>query len=81
MDPTTQPKVTAPTTTTRKNEPWIEVARDDEGWHWQLWSGNGRAIARNAVAYDTKKHCLQAIATLPGIWPTVNVVAMVSEAE
>lgn len=66
---------------TRTNEPWIEVSQDAEGWHWQLWSGNGIAVCRNALPYETKKHCVQAIRLLPAIWEKVNVVAKVSEDE
>lgn len=57
-----------------KTEPFVEIARDAEGWHWMLWSGNGRPIARNALAYGTQKHALQAIKLLPGIWSQVKVV-------
>lgn len=55
-------------------EPYIEIAQDAEGWHWQMWSGNGRAIARNAVAYESRKHCMQAVKLLPGIWAAVRLV-------
>lgn len=60
--------------TTRTNEPFVEIAQDADGWHWQLWSGNGRPVAQNAVAYESRKHCLQAIKLLPGIWPNVKVI-------
>lgn len=42
------------------SESWIEIAKDGDGWHWQLWSANGQAMARNPVAYGEKKHAIQA---------------------
>lgn len=54
------PETPAPTTTSKtRNEPYFEVAQDSEGWHWVLWSGNGRMVARNALPYDTRKHAVQ----------------------
>lgn len=49
----------------QKRPPWIEVAQDaDGGWHWCLWSGNGRMMAQNAEVYQTKKHAVSAAKTL-----------------
>jgi uncharacterized protein YegP (UPF0339 family) len=57
-------ETTTPTSEPTARSPYVEIAQDAEGWHWVLWSGNGRMICRNAVAYQTKKHCLQAIEVL-----------------
>jgi uncharacterized protein YegP (UPF0339 family) len=71
--------VTAPTTTTRRNEPYVEIAQDEDGkWHWQLWSGNGRAIARNSLPYESKKHVLQALATIAPAINAANAVVQVT---
>lgn len=32
----------------------IEAAMDDDGWHWMLFSENGRAVATNVRPYKTK---------------------------
>jgi uncharacterized protein YegP (UPF0339 family) len=56
----------------------VEVAQDADGFHWVLWSGNGRMIARNAITYDTLKHCKQAIRALPGIWGKVKLIVKAS---
>ena len=66
---------------TRTNEPWVELAEDAEGWHWQLYAGNGRPVCRNSLPYDTKKHALQAIRLLPGVWAKANVIAKVTPPE
>jgi uncharacterized protein YegP (UPF0339 family) len=52
----------------RDNEPFFEVAEDSAGkWHWLLWSGNGREMARNAVPYEKKKDVIQAIKSLQSV--------------
>ena len=65
----------------RKNEPWVEIAQDSDGWHWCLWAGNGRAIARNCEPYDSKKHAVQAVRAAAPIFSEVNLIAAVSEDE
>lgn len=74
-----QPTEETPTkeTTTKKpprNRPFWEIAQDAEGWHWCLWSGNGRQIARSAVPYESKKHVLQAVKLIA---PNVNDARLV----
>ena len=72
---TTNP--TTPTPTTAKpREPWIELAQDAEGWHWCLWSGNGQAVARNAVPYTDKKHAIQAIRLLGKVFEQAKIICM-----
>ena len=56
------------------NEPWIEIARDSDGYHWQLWSGNGRPMACNAVTYKSLKAALQAVKAMIPLWALVNVI-------
>lgn len=52
--------------TTTSNEPYYELAQDSAGWHWLLWSGNGRPLARNAAPYVREKDAIQAINAMPG---------------
>ena len=54
---------------------YFEVAQDEEGrWHWCLWSGNGRIMARDPEGYAQKKHSVEAIKTLVKIMPSVTMV-------
>ena len=56
--------------------PMIEIAEDEKGhWHWQLWSSNGRPMARNTQVYLRKKDILQAIRNIvKGIAEVKHVV-------
>lgn len=39
-----------------------EIAPDNYGqWHWALWSGNGRIIARNAYPLASRQQAIAAI--------------------
>lgn len=40
---------------------FFEIAKDSDGWHWMLWSPNGRRMATNEITYDRKKDVLSAI--------------------
>jgi uncharacterized protein YegP (UPF0339 family) len=56
--------------------PFFELAQDHEGeWHWALWSGNGRMMARNAEGYQRRKDCLQAVKNMIALVPTVTLIA------
>ena len=47
--------------TESRNKPVAEVAKDGDGWHWQLWAGNGQPLARSTVAYTNEKQAIQAV--------------------
>lgn len=48
--------------TVQEREPWFELAADAEGkWHWCLWSGNGRQMARNAMKYNRQNDAMMAV--------------------
>lgn len=54
---------------------YFEIAEDQDGaWHWCLWGGNGRCMARNAVAYSRKKDAVQAIKILLKSAPTAKYI-------
>jgi hypothetical protein len=61
----------------RSNEPFIEIAQDEHGWHWQLYGGNGQPVARNAVAYGEKK---AAIAAAKGVAATLGKARAIVQA-
>lgn len=61
----------------KTREPYIEVGENDEGWHWQLYGGNGVPICRNSFPYKTKKHAVQAIRACPAIWEKVQMIVTV----
>lgn len=67
---------------TVKNTAFFEVAVDEEGkWHWVLWSGNGRMVARNPAEYERRKDVVQAIRNLVKLVPSVKyVVSTTAEA-
>lgn len=45
----------------RHSEELYEIAQDEEGWHWALWSANGQIIARNGRPYDSRQQVLAAV--------------------
>lgn len=51
----------------RTTEAWFELVEEAGEWHWCLWSGNGRMVARNCVPYGRKKDAMQAIRLLAGV--------------
>lgn len=54
---------------------YFEIAADADGqWHWCLWSGNGRLMARNAEEYPRRKDVIQAIKTLVKLVPSVPLI-------
>lgn len=57
-------------------EPFWEIAQEGIEWHWCLWSGNGRPLARNAEPYGSKKDCIQAI---KAIAPNASVARLVAQ--
>jgi uncharacterized protein YegP (UPF0339 family) len=59
-------------------EAFVEVTQESDGWHWMLWSGNGRQMARSAVGYPDKKHCVQAIQAVPDVFAKAKVIVMAS---
>ena len=71
-------KVTGPTTS-EPQEPFVEVAQDSTGWHWQLWSGNGRAMARSTEPYKDQKHAVAAVRMIPGVMGKVKLIVRASE--
>lgn len=55
--------------------PFFEIAEDSHGkWHWVLWSGNGRQMAVNAIAYDRRADCISAIRAAADAMPRANVI-------
>lgn len=41
---------------------WFEISQDTDGtWHWVLWSGNGRMLARNALPMETQRVCEKSV--------------------
>jgi uncharacterized protein YegP (UPF0339 family) len=62
-------------------EPYIEIGQNDEGWHWQLYSGNGQPLCRNSLPYGSKKHCVQAIRSCPAVWAKVQMIVAVDVAD
>lgn len=79
--PPAEEPATPPTTRTKtkRHEPHVELARDADGWHWCLWSGNGVMMARSPEPYKTKKHCVQAIRSLPAMFAKVEKIVAVDE--
>lgn len=59
---------------TPSKEPWFEVAEESGLFHWQLWSTNGQAVARNAVGYKTQKACVSAIRIMQQIAGSTKLV-------
>lgn len=66
------------TVTSSERECFYELADGVDGWHWCLWSGNGRMIARNPEPYETKKHAIQALKSVAGIAAKARVVTKAS---
>lgn len=66
---------------TAKNEPWVEIVRDEGVFHWRLWSGNGKPLAENAEPYADRKACLQAVKLTQAAFALANVVAIAGEDE
>lgn len=61
------------------NTAFFEITEDGEGkWHWCLWSGNGRAMARNPGEYERRKDVIQAVRNLRKLVPTVKLVVQSS---
>ena len=58
---------------------WIEIAMDPQGkWHWLLWSGNGRPVARNPVEYEKRKDAIQAAKSVHQLLPSVQFIGEVT---
>lgn len=60
---------------------WVEVAKGEDGmWHWLMWSGNGRQIARNAVPFESVKIAVQSVKKMLGAAAAVKYVVQVHDA-
>ena len=58
----------------QERKPFIEMAEDADGWHWCLWSGNGRMMARNAIAFPERKQCLGSIKIAKAVFAEVTAI-------
>jgi len=48
---------------------FIEIAPDADGqWHWALWAGNGRIVARSGRSHATFKACIQSLRGIIKLW-------------
>lgn len=61
--------------TVQERTAYFEIGKDQEGWHWVLWSGNGRVLARNPQPYERRKDVLQAVKNLAKLVPSVKYIA------
>lgn len=51
----TEDKVDLPVVKKRDSREFYEIATDeDKMWHWCLWAGNGKILARNAEPYISR---------------------------
>lgn len=68
----------APPTGQTVQPAYFEVAQDEDGWHWQLWAGNGVPVARNAQPYARKGDAVEAIKGMARIVGTAQQIAQAS---
>lgn len=58
----------------KSTEAFFELSEGPDGWHWCLWSGNGRRVCRNAEPYGSRKYAIQAIRLLRGVVENARVI-------
>lgn len=64
--------------TRSRNKPIAEVAQGEDGWHWQVWAGNGQPVCRSAVAYANEKQAINAVRTARAAFAGVEIVVKAS---
>jgi uncharacterized protein YegP (UPF0339 family) len=48
---------------------FIEIAEDkNHQWHWALWAGNGRIVARSGQTHATFKSSVQSLRSIIKLW-------------
>lgn len=64
--------------TTSRNKPYAEVAQGEDGWHFQVWAGNGQPVCRSAVPYANEKQAINAVRSARATFAGVEIVVKAS---
>ena len=46
-----------------RNDPFVEIVKDDGRWHWILWAQNGRPVAMSAIDYSRSNDAVSGFET------------------